>query len=210
MEAVNIDTGQIIKNLRKSKNWSQDQLAETLHVSRQSISKWELNQGYPDIDNLIQLSKIFDVSLEYLLIKNKQIKNEESLSMNREWGTVEIAEQWVQFSNDKNIEALKKVTSEELKVQGPKGENILKLDDIKNWLERANLQLATFERYLKDDKIIMGQHGTWMNAENTIKGQQNVYTLLIVENKKVKELARFNTKEEAFSASNINENDKIL
>ncbi|WP_232188399.1 helix-turn-helix domain-containing protein [Mammaliicoccus sciuri] len=210
MEAVNIDTGQIIKNLRKSKNWSQDQLAETLHVSRQSISKWELNQGYPDIDNLIQLSKIFDVSLEYLLIKNKQIKNEESLSMNREWGTVEIAEQWVQFSNDKNIEALKKVTSEELKVQGPKGENILKLDDIKNWLERANLQLATFERYLKDDKIVMGQHGTWMNPDNTIKGQQNVYTLLIVENKKVKELARFNTKEEAFGVSNINESDKIL
>ncbi|MGX1434707.1 MULTISPECIES: helix-turn-helix domain-containing protein [Mammaliicoccus] len=210
MEVVNIDTGQIIKNLRKSKNWSQDQLAETLHVSRQSISKWELNQGYPDIDNLTQLSKIFDVSLEYLLIKNKQIKNEESLSMNREWGTVEIAEQWVQFSNDKNIEALKKVTSEELKVQGPKGENILKLDDIKNWLERANLQLATFERYLKDDKIIMGQHGTWMNPDNTIKGQQNVYTLLIVENKKVKELARFNTKEEAFSVSNINESDKIL
>ncbi|WP_239709566.1 MULTISPECIES: helix-turn-helix domain-containing protein [unclassified Mammaliicoccus] len=209
MEAVNIDTGQIIKNIRKSKNWSQDQLAETLHVSRQSISKWELNQGYPDIDNLIQLSKIFDVSLEYLLIKNKQIKNEESLSMNREWGTVEIAEQWVQFSNDKNIEALKNVTSEELKVQGPKGENILKLDDIKNWLERANLQLATFERYLKDDKIVMGQHGTWMNPDNTIKGQQNVYTLLIVE-KKVKELARFNTKEEAFSASNINESDKIL
>ncbi|MEB7065834.1 helix-turn-helix domain-containing protein [Mammaliicoccus sciuri] len=210
MEAVNIDTGQIIKNLRKSKNWSQDQLAETLHVSRQSISKWELNQGYPDIDNLIQLSKIFDVSLEYLLIKNKQIKNEESLSMNREWGTVEIAEQWVQFSNDKNIEALKKVTSEELKVQGPKGENILKLDDIKNWLERANLQLATFERYLKDDKIVMGQHGTWMNPDNTIKGQQNVYTLLIVENKKVKELARSNTKEEAFGVSNINESDKIL
>lgn len=210
MEAVNIDTGQIIKNLRKSKNWSQDQLAETLHVSRQSISKWELNQGYPDIDNLIQLSKIFDVSLEYLLIKNKQIKNEESLSMNREWGTVEIAEQWVQFSNDKNIEALKKVTSEELKVQGPKGENILKLDDIKNWLERANLHLATFERYLKDDKIVMGQHGTWMNPDNTIKGQQNVYTLLIVENKKVKELARFNTKEEAFGVSNINESDKIL
>lgn len=210
MEAVNIDTGQIIKNLRKSKNWSQDQLAETLHVSRQSISKWELNQGYPDIDNLIQLSKIFDVSLEYLLIKNKQIKNEESLSMNREWGTVEIAEQWVQFSNDKNIEALKKVTSEELKVQGPKGEKILKLDDIKNWLERANLQLATFERYLKDDKIVMGQHGTWMNPDNTIKGQQNVYTLLIVENKKVKELARFNTKEEAFGVSNINESDKIL
>lgn len=210
MEAVNIDTGQIIKNLRKSKNWSQDQLAETLHVSRQSISKWELNQGYPDIDNLIQLSKIFDVSLEYLLIKNKQIKNEESLSMNREWGTVEIAEQWVQFSNDKNIEALKNVTSEELKVQGPKGENILKLDDIKNWLERANLQLTTFERYLKDDKIVMGQHGTWMNPDNTIKDQQNVYTLLIVENKKVKELARFNTKEEAFGVSNINESDKIL
>ncbi|MDQ7130276.1 hypothetical protein [Mammaliicoccus sciuri] len=56
----------------------------------------------------------------------------------------------------------------------------------------------------------MGQHGTWMNPDNTIKGQQNVYTLLIVENKKVKELARFNTKEEAFSVSNINESDKIL
>lgn len=56
-----------IRNCRKEKNMSQDELAERLGVSRQSISLWETGQTQPTIDNLIALSKIFNVSSDALL-----------------------------------------------------------------------------------------------------------------------------------------------
>lgn len=56
-----------IMNLRKKAGWSQEDLAEKVGVSRQSISKWESGQSIPDINRIIELSKIFDVSTDYLL-----------------------------------------------------------------------------------------------------------------------------------------------
>lgn len=53
--------------LRKEKQLSQEQVANELLVSRQSISKWESGTSMPDIDNLIKLSEVFQVSLDYLL-----------------------------------------------------------------------------------------------------------------------------------------------
>jgi transcriptional regulator with XRE-family HTH domain len=56
-----------IQQLRKTNNLSQEQLAEKLAVSRQAISKWELGESIPDTDKVIQLSRIFQVSTDYLL-----------------------------------------------------------------------------------------------------------------------------------------------
>lgn len=53
--------------LRKEKSLSQQQLADQLNVSRQSISKWELGESQPDISNIVLLSEIFHVSTDYLL-----------------------------------------------------------------------------------------------------------------------------------------------
>uniref|UniRef100_UPI0035A147C7 helix-turn-helix domain-containing protein n=1 Tax=Prevotella heparinolytica TaxID=28113 RepID=UPI0035A147C7 len=53
--------------LRKKHNMSQEQLAEKLDVSRQSISKWEGAQSIPDTNKIIQLAQIFGVSIDYLL-----------------------------------------------------------------------------------------------------------------------------------------------
>lgn len=60
-------TGQRIATRRKLANLSQEQLSENLGVSRQAISKWESDAGLPDIDNLIALSKLFGVSVGWLL-----------------------------------------------------------------------------------------------------------------------------------------------
>lgn len=68
--------GDKIKKLRKGNNLSQEQLAEKLNVSRQAISKWESNKAYPDIDNLILLRNIFDVSLDDLIIGGNSIESE--------------------------------------------------------------------------------------------------------------------------------------
>lgn len=59
--------GQKIQSLRRQRGWSQEMLAEQLHVSRQALSKWELGTSVPDTENLLKLSKLFAVSTDYLL-----------------------------------------------------------------------------------------------------------------------------------------------
>ena len=56
-----------IINLRKSRGWSQEELAERLNVSRQSVSKWESGVSNPDLDKIVAMSTLFGVSTDYLL-----------------------------------------------------------------------------------------------------------------------------------------------
>ena len=56
----------IIEN-RKKNGWSQEDLAEKLGVSRQSVSKWESAQAIPDMKKILQLSEVFGVSTDYLI-----------------------------------------------------------------------------------------------------------------------------------------------
>lgn len=53
--------------LRKAKDLTQEQLAEKLDVSRQSISKWESGQATPELEKIVALSAVFDVTTDYLL-----------------------------------------------------------------------------------------------------------------------------------------------
>lgn len=59
--------GEKLQNLRKKRGFSQEKLATMIAVSRQAVSKWESNETTPDIGNLLQLSKIYNVSLDFLL-----------------------------------------------------------------------------------------------------------------------------------------------
>lgn len=56
-----------IVNLRKREHISQEELAEKIYVSRQTVSNWEREKSYPDIHSLLLLSVYFDVSLDYLI-----------------------------------------------------------------------------------------------------------------------------------------------
>ena len=56
-----------IVRLRKEKGWSQETLAEKLNVSRQAVSRWEGATAQPDASNILQLSKLFGVTADYLL-----------------------------------------------------------------------------------------------------------------------------------------------
>ena len=53
--------------LRKNNNWSQEELAEKLDVSRQTISKWESNKAIPELEKLIKLSEIYNITLDELV-----------------------------------------------------------------------------------------------------------------------------------------------
>ena len=56
-----------IQSLRKAKGMSQEELADAAGVSRQAVSKWESEQSIPDIDKIVILSEIFDVTTDYIL-----------------------------------------------------------------------------------------------------------------------------------------------
>lgn len=65
-----------LKNARISTGFSQNEIATILHVTRQSISKWENGRGYPDLDNLIMLSEIYKISIDDLLKENSELKKQ--------------------------------------------------------------------------------------------------------------------------------------
>lgn len=80
---MNIEIANRLVKLRKEKGLSQEQLAEELGLSRQAVSKWERAESSPDTDNLICLAKLYNVSLDELLmtdddletIKEEQVKD---------------------------------------------------------------------------------------------------------------------------------------
>ncbi len=63
--------GQRITRLRKEKGLTQNDIAERVNVTSQAVSKWENDQATPDIDILVKLSEIYDISLDELLGKEK-------------------------------------------------------------------------------------------------------------------------------------------
>ena len=67
MEVLKMAFGETLTNLRKTRGLSQEQLAEELDLTRQTISKWELNQSTPDIEYIRRLSDFFEVSTDYLI-----------------------------------------------------------------------------------------------------------------------------------------------
>ena len=69
------DIGSKIKAARLEKKLTQEQVAEILGVSRQTISNWENEKSYPDIISVIKMSECYDVSLDYLLKGEQKMKS---------------------------------------------------------------------------------------------------------------------------------------
>ena len=67
-----MNLGEKIYKLRKERNLSQEALAEFVGTTRQAISKWENNQGYPETEKLLLLSNVFEVSIDFLLKTKKR------------------------------------------------------------------------------------------------------------------------------------------
>lgn len=74
-----------IINLRKKAGWSQDELASKLNVTRQSVSKWEGAQSIPDMERIVQMSRLFGVTTDYLL--KDELETEEFSSADADAGT---------------------------------------------------------------------------------------------------------------------------
>lgn len=71
--------GETIQALRRQKNLTQEQLAERVGVSRQAVSKWELNNALPDTDKLVPLARALGVSAEELLGNADRLENDRAV-----------------------------------------------------------------------------------------------------------------------------------
>ena len=70
--------------LRKKAGWSQEKLAQQLNVSRQSVSKWEGAQSVPDLEKVLQMSRIFGVTTDFLLKDEVEIPEAAEVSEEKE------------------------------------------------------------------------------------------------------------------------------
>ena len=87
-----------LQELRKQKGFTQEELAERLFVSRTAVSKWESGRGYPNIDSLKAISKLFSVTIDELLsgdellsIAEEENKNKENSIRNLVFGLLDIS-----------------------------------------------------------------------------------------------------------------------
>lgn len=69
-----MNLGEQLKKLRESKGFSQEDVAKKIGVTRQAVCKWENDKSYPDIDNLILLSEMYNVTLDELIKGNQSFK----------------------------------------------------------------------------------------------------------------------------------------
>ena len=72
-----------ISEERKKNGWSQEELAEKLSVSRQSVSKWESGQSVPDLNRILEMARIFGVTTDYLL--KMKLKKRKTLMVLKVW-----------------------------------------------------------------------------------------------------------------------------
>mgnify|MGYP001082062099 CR=1 FL=1 len=84
-----------IVTLRKQKGWSQEELADKLNVSRQAVGKWETETALPEVDKILQMATLFDVSTDSLL------KDDVQLPQTQQPDTVCVADKKTKFKSKK-------------------------------------------------------------------------------------------------------------
>ena len=112
--------GEKLTKLRKDYNYTQEQLADILGVSRQSVSKWESDIAYPETNKLIVLGRLFECSMDYLL------KDEITEKDGKKTDDENVKEVKLRVMSDQNKKKAKKV----LKIAGIVLGGVLAIDFI--------------------------------------------------------------------------------
>lgn len=94
-----MEIGQKLQTLRRDRGWSQDDVAQRLHVTRQTLSKWELDKSTPDLDSLLALSQLYHVGVDHLLENTKRQRLGKWWQHKREAVGDEAADMKALFSN---------------------------------------------------------------------------------------------------------------
>lgn len=118
--------GEKIASLRKKNHWSQEELAEKLEVSRQSVSKWESSASIPELEKILKMSNLFKVSTDYLLKDDMTQEFPEREDLSGQWEARKVSVETVQtFLKDTEVFAQWISTGIALCIISPAAEIIL-------------------------------------------------------------------------------------
>lgn len=153
---VKITLGEKLKSARKSTGLTQEQLAEKLLVSRQAITKWEADKGIPDIENLKKLSKLLNISIDYLLDSGESIDlsiMREEINLDAYTYTRKIKGRWNKKAGKKDIIVMEKYPDAEIHCLT--GKQILSreekvADNAIGWLTTAPFEIPDFINGIKN------------------------------------------------------------
>lgn len=142
-----ISVGKKITKLRRNMNLSQEELAQELYITRQCLSKWELGQSLPNIDMIISLTKILNVSIDELLCLDEElIVDEENI-----------------FTGHERIFIIKKLINNELNVnianvfyQLSPSERMLVIRNIKDGITKCDIEELKPKLTLSEIKFLGG------------------------------------------------------
>ena len=150
-----------LKRIRKENNLSQEQLADKLNVSRQSVSKWESGLAYPEMDKMILICKIFDLSMDELLNQNVKEVNDEKKNK------VEINKYIDSFLNfiSKSYDMLNSMTRTQV---------------LRCILEQLFFMLVFYCLSLIVIGVVEGLFGNVLDVFNNYKALKKVFDLIIV------------------------------
>ena len=151
---MNLEIANKLYNLRKKNGLSQEALAEKLGISRQSISKWERAESSPDTDNLISLAKLYNISLDELLLNEAKEADNEQTQENSEYNDEST-------QNDTNeSKTYQNTDSGEIPDVGHKFVNVNDGENI--------VHVGTKGVFVKDDEgneVKVGLGGVYVNGE---------------------------------------------
>ncbi len=170
-----------IKMLRKNNNLTQEELAEKLNVSRQAITKWESGEGIPDIDNLKEISTLFNITIDELVKENKDV----SMNNNNYIEEIEIDHtkhfdirvnkcdviDIVSNKKEKVLIEVRSLEEEKEKLIKIKNDNIYnRLDiNINNKLKESNIIIHIPEKYIDEIELKVNAKTLNINDINIIK-----------------------------------------
>ena len=105
-----MELGKKIKYYRNEKSLTQDNLAERIFVSRQTISNWENDKSYPDISSIILLSEVLEVSVDNLIKGDvEQMKVEIKIEQIKKNHNIQSYKEIVAFTEGKRLDELKQI-----------------------------------------------------------------------------------------------------
>ncbi len=141
---MNIEIANRLLELRKKNNLSQEELAGKIGISRQAVSKWERAEASPDTDNLIALAKLYDISLDALLLGAEDERDKVD-------------------SEDTNAE--KEVKAQEADTQEGKSEDSAGNETVSQGDEKTRVHIGRKGIYVKDgkDEVHIGKGGIHIN-----------------------------------------------
>ena len=162
--------GDNLRNLRKSKKLSQEDLAEKVMVSRQSVSKWETGEAYPEMNNILELCKIFHCSIGDLV--NDNITDLDSLDEEVKMSVVKLKKE-----KQRKVKGLSKA----IYVLSKIGEIVLKIGIVCILLVMVLIPFLVNNIEVKDNEIIYHNEGRIKIVDTGDKTSINISNMAFLD-----------------------------